>query len=306
MDFMMGAAVVILTVLLCICVVALLLKQKNIDSAEEQLRRINVTHTNGRVQLTSPDRGLERLYIQINAVLDARQAADADYRKKERQLRGQIANISHDLRTPLTAIRGYLQLLHDPNCTSEERNSYLQIIEKRSEALQTLITNFYDLSRVESGEYQTTLGPVDLYAVLCELIAGFCNAFSEQDLEVHPDLEEDLPMVIADKDAVVRIFSNLLQNALQHAQGALSIRQYRQANIVVTQFSNPVTGLTQQDMEHIFDRFYMADRVRSGQNTGLGLCIVKKLVEHMGHIVNATLDEGNFCITIQWNTAPKA
>ncbi len=302
---MLGAAVVILTVLLCLCVVTLLLKQKNIDSAEEQLRRINVTHTNGRVQLTSPDRGLERLYIQINAVLDARQAADADYRNKERQLRGQIANISHDLRTPLTAIRGYLQLLHDPACTPEERDSYLQIIEKRSQALQTLITNFYDLSRVESGEYQTNLVPVDLYAVLCELIASFYSAFSEQGLEVHPDLEESLPMVLADKDAVVRIFSNLLQNALVHAQGELTVRQYRQANIVVTQFSNPAAGLTQQDMEHIFDRFYMADRVRSGQNTGLGLCIVKKLVEHMGHTVTACLEEGNFCITIQWNTVSK-
>lgn len=301
---MMGVAVVILVVLLCICVVLLLLKQKNIDSAEAQLRRINVTHTSGRVQLTSPDRGLERLFLQINASLDARQAADADYRKKERQLRSQIANVSHDLRTPLTAIRGYLQLLQDPACTVQERENYLQIIEKRSQALQTLITNFYDLSRVESGEYQLTLAPVDLYAVLCELIAGFYNVFSEQNLEVQPDLEENLPMVPADKDAVVRIYSNLLQNALQHAQGKLAIRQYRQANIVVTQFCNPASGLSEQDMEHIFDRFYMADRVRSGQNTGLGLCIVKKLVEHMGHTVTATLENGWFCITIQWNTVP--
>jgi len=301
---MMGAVVVVLAVLLCICVVLLLLKQKNIDSAQEQLHQINVTHTNGRVQLTSPDRGLERLFIQVNAALDARQAADADYRNKERQLRGQIANISHDLRTPLTAIRGYLQLLQNPACTQEERENYLSIIEKRSQALQTLITNFYDLSRVESGEYQLSLASVDLYAVLCELIAGFYNAFSEQNLEVQPDLEENLPLIPADKDAVVRVFSNLLQNALQHARGELSIRQYRQANIVVTQFCNPATGLTEQDMEHLFDRFYMADRVRSGQNTGLGLCIVKKLVEHMGHTVTASMENGRFCITIQWNTVP--
>lgn len=104
-----------------------------------------------RITLSSPNRAAEELFAAINQVLDLRENSLADYHRQERSLREQIANVSHDLRTPLTSILGYLQLLEAPDLIEEERRQYLKVIEARAKALQSLITAFYDLTRIEGA-----------------------------------------------------------------------------------------------------------------------------------------------------------
>ena len=254
-----------------------------------------------RVSMAAPNAAAEELLTAINALLDLREQEEGDYRRQERAIRQQIANISHDLRTPLTSILGYLQLLEGEGLTTEERREYLAIVQGRAKALQSMIVRFYDLSRLEGGEYPLSRERVDLYHMLSELVAEFYNDFEGFDMTV--ELLEGLPSVTADPAGVLRVFTNLIRNAMEHGRSRMSILLYQEGDEVVSVFANDAPGLTSEDVEHVFDRFFTADKMRTGQSTGLGLAIVKALVERMGHTVSAELEGDLFRVVVRWQTA---
>ncbi len=254
-----------------------------------------------RVSMAAPNAAAEELLTAVNALLDLREREEGDYRRQEQAIRQQIANVSHDLRTPLTSILGYLQLLEGEGLTAEERREYLSIVQGRARALQSMIVSFYDLSRLEGGEYPLSRERVDLYHVLSQLVAEFYNDFTDFDMTV--ELREGLPAVTADPAGVLRVFTNLIRNALEHGRKRMSILLYQEGGEVVSVFANDAPGLTTEDVEHVFDRFFTADKMRTGQSTGLGLAIVKALVERMGHTVSAELEGDLFRVTVRWQTA---
>ena len=216
-------------------------------------------------------------------------------------IRGNILRaVSHDLRTPLTSILGYLQLLEDPGLTEGERREYLAVIAGRARTLQSLITSFYDLSRLEGGEYLLQREKVDLYASLSGLLAAFYNDFTDRGFDMEVELAEGLPQVWADAGAVLRIFTNLIRNALEHGEGRMEIRLYQEGGQVVSRFSNETHALTAEDVPHVFDRFFTSDKMRTGRNTGLGLAIVKALAGQMDCRAEAALEGDMFAITLRW------
>ena len=242
----------------------------------------------------------QELLAQINGLLEDREQETRALREQEESLRRQIANVSHDLRTPLTSILGYLQLLESERLTSQQRRHYLEIVSDRARVLQDLITAFYDLSRIEGGEYPLDLQPVDLRRALEPLLAGFYEDFERAGFQVTVELDEHLPPVLADPGAVTRILTNLIGNALKHGRAALTIRLYASGGQLVTAFSNNAPGLSPEDLSRVFERFYTADQMRTGQNTGLGLAIVKALAQRMGHTPFAELDDGTFTVGVRW------
>lgn len=155
------------------------------------------------------------------------------------------------------------------------------MIAGRARALQSLITSFYDLSRLEGGEYLLQREKVDLYASLSGLLAAFYNDFTDRGFNMEVELAEGLPQVWADAGAVLRIFTNLIRNALEHGEGRMEIRLYQEGGQVVSRFSNETHALTAEDVPHVFDRFFTSDKMRTGRNTGLGLAIVKALAGQM-------------------------
>ena len=289
-------AAVILAALCAVLGLRLYALEKDIRSCARQLRE----DEGARVRMAAPNRAAEDLLSAVNRLLELRQSERESYRRKEQDLRRQIANVSHDLRTPLTSILGYLQLLEGDSLTVEERREYLGIVRGRAKALQSLITSFYDLSRLEGGEYPLSREKVDLYHVLSELVAEFYNDFEQSGFDMTVELAPGLPAVTADPAGVLRVFTNLIRNALEHGQKRMSILLYRQGETVVSAFSNDAAGLTREDVEHVFDRFFTADKMRTGQSTGLGLAIVKALVGQMGHRVTAALDGEMFTVQVRW------
>lgn len=286
-----------LLVLLCLGLgLRLYALERDIRSCARQLRS-----GRPRVSMAAPNAAAEELLTAINALLDLREQEEGDYRRQERVIRQQIANISHDLRTPLTSILGYLQLLEGEGLTAEERWEYLAIVQGRAKTLQSMIVSFYDLSRLEGGEYPLSRERVDLYHVLSELVAEFYNDFEGFDMTV--ELREGLPSVTADPAGVLRVFTNLIRNAMEHGRSRMSILLYQEGDEVVSVFANDAPGLTPEDVEHVFDRFFTADKMRTGQSTGLGLAIVKALVERMGHTVSAELEGDLFRVVVRWQTA---
>ena len=114
------------------------------------------------------------------------------------------------------------------------------------------------------------------------------------------ELEEGLPPVLADEGAVLRVFTNLIRNALDHGCGKMEVRLFRDGEKVVSLFGNETTDLTEEDVPHVFDRFFTSDKMRTGRNTGLGLAIVKALADRMGCGLTAALADGEFQIEIVW------
>ena len=286
-----------LLVLLCLGLgLRLYALERDIRTCARQLRS-----GRPRVSMAAPNAAAEELLTAVNALLDLREREEGDYRRQEQAIRQQIANVSHDLRTPLTSILGYLQLLEGEGLTAEERREYLSIVQGRARALQSMIVSFYDLSRLEGGEYPLSRERVDLYHVLSQLVAEFYNDFTDFDMTV--ELREGLPTVTADPAGVLRVFTNLIRNALEHGRKRMSILLDQEGGEVVSVFANDAPDLTPEDVEHVFDRFFTADKMRTGQSTGLGLAIVKALVERMGHTVSAELEGDLFRVTVRWQTA---
>lgn len=275
--------------------------EKGLCQNVEQMRAQMRNETTVRLSLACPSAGVEALLVCLNELLELRQAEGVAYREKERAMRQQIANVSHDLRTPLTSILGYLQLLEGEDLSPEKRAEYLRVIEGRARTLQTFIAAFYDLSRIEGGELPLEREKVDLGRLLSDQLAGAYEQIEQAGLEMEVELAEGLPPVWADGGAAARIVSNLLTNALRHGTGTLSVKLYREGAQIVSSFSNPAPDMTVEDAAHVFERFYTGDKMRTGQSTGLGLAIVKALAERMGHTARARWEDGVFTIEVRWN-----
>lgn len=292
--------ILILLILLCITFTLLILRRNEIKLITRKLNEINNTSTNELVKISYPNNNLENLLVEINNTLKLRNEIKSKSKEMDLELRQAIANISHDLRTPLTSIMGYIQLLDDDKISKEESKQYLLIIERRAEALKNLISSFYDLSRLQANEYSINLEKINIKALLCELITAFYEDFNSKGREPKIEIDQNVPLIYGDKNAVNRIFTNMIQNILKHAEGNLKISLKQKEQYIITEFSNRAKELSEEDAQKIFERFFTADRMRSGQNTGLGLAITKILVEKQGHKIEAHKLGDNLIINIKW------
>lgn len=276
------------------------LSRKEINGITSQLNNINGINTNSKILLSSPNKAIEKLAIEINRALEEKQKSEIEHKKMDMELRQAIANMSHDLRTPLTSIMGYIQLIEDDSLSSHEKKEYTDIIKRRAESLQTLISSFYDLSRLEAKEYKFELNSLNLKNIIYDLMASFYKDFSSKNIEPVIDVDEKASLIIADENAVKRIFSNLIQNALKYGNEFVSISLKKHKGYVVTTFTNDAPNLSEEDASHLFERFFTVDRTRSGKSTGLGLAITKQLVEQMGHKISVDLCDSKLSIIIKW------
>jgi signal transduction histidine kinase len=292
--------IVILSIALVVFITLYFLLSREVEDISNQLEEINKSQTNSKILLSSSNSSIVKLAQNINKTLVEKQKIEAEYKRMDKELRQAIANMSHDLRTPLTSIMGYIQLIEDDKTPEDERKQYVDIVKKRGSSLQELIESFYDMSRLEAREYKLNLKPINLYNIICDLIASFYNDFKGKDIEPTIDMDESVPMVIADENGVKRIFSNLIQNMLRYGNKYVLISLKQQKDCITTIFQNDAPGLIQEDVPHLFERFFTADQTRSGKSTGLGLAITRQLVEQMGDSITGELSEGKLSVIIKW------
>lgn len=296
-GFIIGLSLTILIVLLIIFI----LKTKEINRLTLELKKLNSEGKIEKLRLSLPNKNIENLIVEINTLIDDKRKMENIYKEKDMELREAIANMSHDLRTPLTSIMGYVYLLNDDKLDKEERKEYLKIIEKRSLVLNDLITNFYGLSRIQADQYEIKFEPVNLELVLGEIIAAFYETLDYKFGEPEINIEEGLGPVLADKQALNRIFTNLIENIIKHGEGEVKISLKKKNKYIVMEFSNKAEELESKDVNRIFEKFFTKDRMRTGQNTGLGLAIVKLLVEKQGQKIEAKKVGNRLVINIIWS-----
>lgn len=274
---------------------------------KREFKRINNEIINNldeyiNIKTKSTDKDIENLVESINLIFDSRQKIVAEKNKNEEKIRESISNMSHDLRTPLTSIMGYLQMIKSEKSSEADKKEYMDIVEKRTKSLQQLISSFYDLSRMEGNEYNFNYKKVNLSSILCENIAVFYNDFRNNNIEPIIEIDENVKDIISDDGAINRIFSNLIINMIKHGENFVKITLRQENDVIITEFINKATRLTQENVDKLFDRFYTVDNSRSDKNTGLGLYITKILVEKLGHKIDAELKENLLSIKIEWKS----
>lgn len=261
--------------------------KRGIREIKEELTDITANLKENRIlKQPYPQRELEELLSSMNRALDQMRKERVSYEKREQEFQRQLEDISHDLRTPLTAIQGYLKLI-DPDSLDGEEKEYLEVIRRRSAHLQHLINQFYEFSVVLSGNYKLEFQEIDLARMCREQILGSYQQLEEAGIEVQIRIPEKPVFIQADENALSRIIGNLLQNAVRYAKQRLEIeiteiQETETVKEIILLCANDAEHLTEDDVRQMFRRFYTGDRARSQGGTGLGLAVSRHLAEQMG------------------------
>ena len=275
-----------------ILVLKIYLLRKSVREIEDGFAERLTTDTNTLIDISSHDKAVKDLANTINGQL--RQLREERHRfcQGDRELKDAVTNISHDLRTPLTAICGYLDLLEQEE-KSEAAERYTEIIRNRTELLKQLTEELFRYSIVLADENDRAIEPVVLNHVLEESIAAFYTSFRERGIQ--PDIRLPKQPVVRMLDPVTlpRVFSNLLHNAMKYSDGDLQITLTQDGEIT---FINQASSLNEVQVGRLFDRFYTVETAR--KSTGLGLAIARRLVGQMGGSISAEYKDGKLCIRI--------
>lgn len=248
------------------------------------------TETNTLVDISSRDGAMRELACVLNGDLAALREKRRQYQQGDLELKEAVENISHDLRTPLTAIRGYLELLEREEDPALVRK-YLGLVAGRVEAMNRLTEELFRYSVVAAEPVK--LQPVDLSRALEESLVSFYGAFQAKGITPEISLPEGPVLRQLDGDALSRILSNILSNALKYSGGDLKAALTEDGRAT---FENSAPGLNPVSAARLFDRFYTVETGRG--STGLGLSIAKQLTERMGGSITAGWEKGRLCIEL--------
>ena len=286
---------VLIIILILIVIVSLLLRKLyllkwQLHSITSQLQEQDV----GLVSVEFIDRDLEAAALTINKKLELLQAVKAESAKNEQALKTSISMVSHDMRTPLTSVIGYLQLA-EKSCRDTQTLQDVQIALDRARYANKLVDAFFELSVVDSGEYSPVMEPLNLCEVVCEEILANCPTFEAKGITpLFPQAEGNIP-VWADRKFLVRVIQNLIANGIKYSAGDMEFAVTQNEGVTLS-ISNPVS--VPVDTRKLFDKFYRADTSRTGEGAGLGLYICRKLVEEMHGKISADYQSGRVTITV--------
>ena len=284
-------------ILALILVLVLSCKVLLLRSAIRQLRKHLDEHfaqeTNTLLDTISRDRELRRLASGLNTQLRLLRQQRQQYLSGDRELKEAVTNISHDLRTPLTAICGYLDLMkQEPLPENQQR--YLSLIQNRVDAMRQLTEELFRYSVILSRQ-ELPVQQVCINDVLEESIAGCYAQLIRRNIQPQLDICQQPVVRQLNREALGRVFGNILSNALKYSEGDLSITLEEGGSLC---FSNSASKLDEVQVGRLFDRFFT---VETGRNAnGLGLSIAKTLTQQMGGTIDATLEDGQLCIRLHF------
>lgn len=289
----------IMVFFLLVIIFALLLKifymRKAIREIKRGVSEKLYTDTNTPIMLSSHDKLVSSLANDINVELKELQKQKHRYIQGDKELKNAITNISHDLRTPLTTICGYLSLL-DKEEKSEHIARQLSIIKNRTFALKQLVEELFRYTTIISDTENSVYTETVINNVLEDCISSYYAIFKEKGITPNINLCEQKIVRSVDKTALLRIFNNVIDNAIKYSEGDLTISLFENGKIV---FSNHTSDLNEIQIGKLFDRFYTVNTAR--KSTGLGLSIAKALIEKMDGNISADYSNNVLSIIIKLN-----
>jgi signal transduction histidine kinase len=291
LAYMIIAVLLIITLSL---IVKIILMRQSADEIRTGISKRMQTDTNTLLSISSHDRKMRKLAADINQELRLLRRERRRLQGGNQELLSSVTNLSHDLRTPLTAICGYLDLLEQEE-KSQDATRYLAYIDGRIQALKQLTEELFRYSLILSAEKSLSLEFLPINNILEESLASFYAVLTEKGIIPQIQLTEKPILRLVNKSALIRVFGNVLSNALKYSDGDLTITLDDTGEIT---FSNTTHSLTKIQVGKLFDRFFSVEEATD--STGLGLSISSALVDQMHGSIFAQLDEGRLTIRISF------
>ena len=290
LSLMLIISVFIIIALIC----KLMLIKKDILNVVRQLNEKLDFETNTLIDIQTRDKSVRKLAAYLNSNLEELNTKRWRYEKGDTELKNALINISHDMRTPLTAILGYIELLLAQENT-DKCIEYINIIKTKSEKLKTLTSELLDYSII-SSEPKMKYEAVNLNKALEDSVISFYAALKNAGIDPNISLPQKLIFRNLDASSLSRIFSNIISNAIKYSDGDLKIVLEEDGTIT---FTNTASNLTVVEVGKLFDRFYTLDSAR--KSTGLGLSIAKDLTRKMGGTITGEYRDDKLSIKVSFN-----
>ena len=244
--------------------------------------------------------GIGMLSDRLNDLLELRRKEKRYYQDKETLIADTYTNLSHDIRTPLTSLDGYFQLMEACENVEEQRR-YLNIIHERIHSLNEMLEELFMFTKLKNESYRLELTSCCINRILKETVFSYYDDWVRREIQPDIQITEEQLYIDGNKQGLSRIIQNVIKNGLDHGEKKIRIVLKREQNRAVLQISNQVTASEQIDIEHVFDRFYKADAARSKTSTGLGLSIAREFVRRMNGEIGAKIEENEFIVEMSFN-----
>ncbi|MCI8495678.1 MAG: HAMP domain-containing histidine kinase [Lachnospiraceae bacterium] len=298
MEFLLGLAVILPAAGAVILWFRLWCYKRQIRHMIQQLLFLETEESNFLLTSVCAVDNTSELIRHINYVLGQLRQEQRRLRKVNQNYRESITSISHDIRTPLTSVKGYVQMLLQSEVSEEKKVEYTRIVERRLEELQHILDQLFEYARIEAGELPLNPERINVGNLFTEIISMFYEDFSAKGWEPEIRISREALFIQVDRHAFSRILENLMKNALVHGNGNYRFSMESKEGNARICIANETEEIENKELERIFERFYTTDQSRSRRTTGLGLAIAKELTEQMGGKIQAYFGEGFFTVEV--------
>lgn len=275
---------------LILIITKLILIKKSLKEMKKQITSILKSDTNNVLSISSSDKDVKELAQTLNVELKELRKQRLQYENGNQELKKSITNVSHDMRTPLTAISGYIDLIKKHK---DKQDEYLQIIERKTNDLILLTEQLFDFSKTIDIGTKIEKHKYCINELLEETLANYYTIFKENNIIPNVNITEEKIYKEIDKNTIVRVFENILSNVIKYSNGKFKVLLDKEGKII---FSNKATSLDATTVEKIFNRYYTVENAKKA--TGLGLSIAKQLVELNNGTILARYLNGELIIEI--------
>ena len=243
--------------------------------------------------------GVGYLTDTLNEIVELRKWERKIYLDKEKSISDIYTNLSHDIRTPLTSLDGYFQLLKESEIGEEQRH-YITVMQERISSLKDMLEELFTFTKLQNDDYVLELCPCSLNRILKDTLFSYYDIWKENDIEPKFEITEESLIIEGNSQALGRTIRNIIKNGFEHGEKQFEVLLERKGQKAVLSLKNMVPEPGKIDISQIFERFYKADEARSDSSTGLGLSIAKEFVLRMNGDIQAEMEENWFCINIEF------
>lgn len=275
----------------------LLYYKRQIKDIGNQLSFISKHHSFKFIQTQIKPKEISELIDICNGLLQQQRELNQDFIAKSEEINSTIVSLSHDIRTPITSLDGYLQLAKRAEDV-QEKTGYITMAQTRIKQIITLVDELFLYTKLQNQDYHLELESIDIMNLLKNQLFTYFDEFAQIGHEPNVILPESSMYAIGNENALERVFANIIRNYFLHGEGTLTIRYEEKEKEVLFHFSNPLKQRQPIKFDKIFTRFYKEDPSRTNHSSGLGLSIVKSLMEKMNGDVDADLKGREFCISL--------
>lgn len=281
----MNILVCVLIVIVTVLVILIVLLSKKINYISKTLDEVLQGNFNQRIRLQNHIKPINILSVNINKLIEKLQKVFEKNKINEDSIKKMISNISHDLRTPLTSMLGYMELiLNDQSLSEDEKGQYIKIVYDKGNHLYNLMEEFFQVSKLESNDVSLEIRKINVSEIIKQNIISFFNEFEKLNMKPQINILEEDIYAFGDEKALNRILNNLISNALKYgSEGtAMGIDLREDENYVSVDVWDNGAGIPKEEIDYVFDRLYTVEKSRklNLKSSGLGLTIVKKLVKN--------------------------